>query len=91
MDEVAVAIGVIGKVQGVFFRESTRKMAEELGLKGTVRNLPDGSVHIEAQGPPASIDRLIEWCHHGPPRARVEQVQHEKIPLFGVKEFQVIR
>ena len=75
MDEVAVAINVIGKVQGVFFRESTRKMAEQLGLKGTVRNLPDGSVHIEAQGTPASIDRLMEWCHHGPPQARVDRLR----------------
>ncbi len=91
MDQVAVAIDVIGKVQGVFFRESTRKMAEELGLKGTVRNLPDGSVHIEAQGPANAIDRLIEWCHHGPPRARVDQVQHEKIHLFEMKEFNVVR
>ncbi|MCB0308894.1 MAG: acylphosphatase [Bdellovibrionales bacterium] len=63
-----------GKVQGVFFRATARDKARALELKGFVRNLPDGSVEIEAQGETALIEVFLRWCHNGPPQARVEKV-----------------
>lgn len=65
---------VSGKVQGVYFRHSTRLEAERLSLRGTVRNLPDGSVEVLAQGTPAAIEALRLWLHRGPALARVDKV-----------------
>ena len=59
-------IVVTGIVQGVFYRYSTKRKADELGLAGTVRNLPDGSVEIVCEGDEKEIERLIEWCRQGP-------------------------
>lgn len=69
-----VDIIVTGKVQGVFYRQSTRKKARSLGIKGTVRNLPDGSVQILAIGDDDRIEFLIQWCKQGPPKAMVVDV-----------------
>ena len=66
---------VSGKVQGVFFRASTREQALKLGLRGYARNLPDGRVEVLAQGDDRSIDALERWLHAGPPMARVNAVQ----------------
>ena len=63
-----------GIVQGVFYRYSTKRKADELGLAGTVRNLPDGSVEIVCEGDEKQIERLIEWCRQGPSGAFVENV-----------------
>jgi len=65
---------VKGRVQGVFYRQSTREKANSLGLSGWVRNLPDGQVEIEASGPRPSLDALIAWCDDGPPHATVDSV-----------------
>ena len=70
-----VKIRVHGKVQGVYFRASTMDTALELGITGFVRNEPDGSVYIEAEGSPEAVEGLIIWCNTGPPRARVEKVE----------------
>ncbi|MGM0552847.1 MAG: acylphosphatase [Pseudomonadota bacterium] len=66
---------VRGRVQGVFFRASTREQAEPLGLAGHARNLPDGSVEVLAVGAPEALDRLGEWLRQGPRMARVEAVE----------------
>lgn len=66
-----------GRVQGVFYRYSTREKAETLGLAGWVRNLSDGSVEASALGDRAKIESLIEWCRVGPPNARVTSVDVE--------------
>ncbi len=66
---------IYGYVQGVFFRACARDKALELGLTGYVRNLPDGSVELEAEGDEGSLRELISWCHQGPPEARVERVE----------------
>ena len=63
-----------GRVQGVGFRGSTVDEAREIGLTGWVRNLPDGSVELEAQGDAAQVAALLAWCEHGPPAARVTGV-----------------
>lgn len=68
-------IKVIGKVQGVFFRANTRKKAHELGIHGWVRNEPDGSVYIEAEGDLNQLNEFVSWCKTGPERARVDEVK----------------
>jgi len=66
---------VTGKVQGVFFRSSTREQALQLGLRGLARNLADGRVEVVAAGEPDAIKRLEAWLQQGPPLARVERVE----------------
>ncbi|NCT69495.1 MAG: acylphosphatase [Xanthomonadaceae bacterium] len=68
---------VSGKVQGVFFRASTRERALDLGLSGRATNLPDGRVDVIAEGAAAALDALEAWLHQGPPAARVESVVRE--------------
>ena len=65
---------VRGKVQGVWFRASTREQAERLGLAGHARNLADGSVDVLVAGDPGAIDALARWLQSGPPLARVDAV-----------------
>ena len=78
-----VFIKVYGKVQGVFFRQTTIAKAKKLSITGYTLNARDGTVEIMAQGTPQNIDELITWCHRGPERARVDkvdvQVVEEKI------------
>ena len=64
-----------GKVQGVWFRASTREQAQALGLRGHARNLVDGRVEVLAVGDAASINVLGQWLQHGPPLAQVERVE----------------
>lgn len=64
-----------GYVQGVFFRATARDKAMELGLTGYVRNLPDGSVEMAAEGEERALRELIGWCRQGPPEARVDRVE----------------
>jgi acylphosphatase len=66
---------VHGKVQGVFFRHSTRLEAERLAIWGVARNLPDGSVEVIARGTAAALQELRSWLHRGPAQARVDSVQ----------------
>lgn len=65
---------VSGKVQGVFFRASTREQAQRLGVRGYAKNLPDGRVEVLAVGETNAIDALERWLHEGPPMAQVERV-----------------
>jgi acylphosphatase len=65
---------VRGRVQGVAYRASTRHEARRLGLLGWVRNMPDGSVELEAQGPPDAVEQLLSWCRKGPSLAAVTSV-----------------
>jgi len=79
---------VSGRVQGVFFRASTRSEAERLGLAGIASNLDDGRVEVVASGPDAALDALEKWLRRGPPSARVDSVVRETIadrPLQGFR------
>ncbi len=76
-EKVRVHLRVEGRVQGVFFRASTLDQAIRLGLKGWVRNCPDGFVEVVAEGKRKKIDNLVDWCYHGPPGAHVLGVQLE--------------
>lgn len=78
MNDVARARLIVrGRVQGVFYRQSTKEEARRLGIMGWVRNQNDGSVAVEAVGPRTAVEELIKWCHKGPPSARVDAVDVE--------------
>ena len=66
---------VSGEVQGVFFRDSTRREAARRGVSGWVRNRADGAVEAVFEGPESAVGELVEWCRSGPPRADVRDVE----------------
>ena len=78
---------ISGKVQGVFYRASCQETAQRLGLTGWVRNLPDGSVEVLAQGEKEKIEKLIEWCRKGPDGAKVSGVEMEWQSILGQAPF----
>jgi acylphosphatase len=81
---------VRGLVQGVFYRHSTKRKAEEFHLTGGVRNLRDGRVEVICEGPEEAIGKLIEWCRHGPQGAVVEHVDVTWKEYTGeFKEFRI--
>ena len=82
-------VRIYGKVQGVWFRAHTKEMADKLGIKGWVRNVPDGSVEAVFEGDDESVEKIIEWCHHGPPLARVEGVEVEYEEPRGEEKFEI--
>jgi acylphosphatase len=84
-----LAIRVSGTVQGVFYRRSAASQAEELGLVGFVRNEPDGSVYIEAEGDESAIDAFLQWAEVGPPAAIVEDISTEELDPLGDTEFEI--
>ena len=74
---------ITGLVQGVFFRESTRREAERVGVLGWVRNLDGGGVEVVVEGSSAGVEALVAWCRHGPPDARVDTVSVDSGPATG--------
>ena len=70
---------VHGRVQGVFFRDYTRKKARELSLSGWVRNLPDGRVEAWLQGDAEVVSNMVTWCYDGPQWARVDDIAGEDV------------
>lgn len=74
---------VFGRVQGVGFRFTCCRQARALGLSGWVRNLPDDSVEIVAEGSPAALKALSDWCHRGPTFAEVERITETPEPALG--------
>lgn len=77
----AVEVHVRGRVQGVWFRASTRAEAERLGVHGWVRNLDDGSVEAHLQGDVRAVDEMVAWCRVGPSGASVSQVRLSDVPV----------
>ena len=71
---------VSGRVQGVFFRETCRRRADDEGVRGWITNRPDGRVEAEFEGDPAAVQRMVDWCRIGPPRADVRSVDVEPLP-----------
>ena len=87
-----MVLRIRGKVQNVWFRASAREQAQQLALTGWVANRPDGSVEVLAEGPRPKLERLMAWCHQGPPAASVNLVDPEWLPATGEFEiFQIIR
>lgn len=85
-----IVIRVTGKVQGVFFRSSACERAQSLGIVGFVRNEPDGSVYIEAQGKPDKLQKFVAWCHMGPAAALVRRVDVAASQLNDYTAFRVL-
>ncbi|MEC7988259.1 MAG: acylphosphatase [Myxococcota bacterium] len=69
-----IHVRVLGRVQGVYYRASTRDKATDLGLVGWVRNCSDGTVELVAEGQREDLQRLIDWCRQGPPISRVDDL-----------------
>jgi acylphosphatase len=80
---------VHGVVQGVFFRETTRRLAQEQGVSGWVRNTWEGTVEAVFEGPPEAVGRLVDFVHRGPPSARVERVEVFQEDEEGLSGFAV--
>ncbi|OEV03358.1 acylphosphatase [Streptomyces oceani] len=80
---------VTGAVQGVFFRDSCQRIAASHGVRGWVRNLPDGSVEAVFEGEPDGVGRLTEWTRTGPPAARVAEVRVTDEEPSGHSGFEV--
>ena len=85
----AVQARVTGRVQGVSFRWYTQEQAHGLGVTGWVRNEPDGSVLLHAEGEDAAVDALVTWCRTGPSTARVTDVAVRAAAEEGVSSFEV--
>jgi acylphosphatase len=80
---------IVGRVQGVWFRESCRDQAQTAGVAGSVRNLADGRVEVVLEGPPAAVDEVVAWCRRGPPRARVDGIEVVDEAPVGEQGFRV--
>jgi len=80
-----------GRVQGVFFRQSTKQQADALGLTGWVKNLPDGCVACSASGPESLLEEFEVWLHQGPPEARVTEIDARQAEFEPGTRFDVLR
>ena len=89
MSMVRVELNIRGRVQGVFFRQSTKQTAVRLGVTGWVRNNPDGSVQAVFEGEKDAVAEAITWCHQGPPAADVTAVDIDRQEYRG--EFETFR
>ena len=82
-------IVVRGRVQGVFFRDTTRRRAESLGVAGWAANRPDGTVEVVAEGEPDAVERLVDFLREGPRRADVDDVDVSEEQPEGLSGFDV--
>jgi acylphosphatase len=89
MAEPARRVRVTGRVQGVFFRAWTQSQARELGVRGWVRNCPDGSVEAHLEGDDAAVKALIQRLSEGPPSAQVDDVDVKETVSDGASRFEV--
>lgn len=84
-------IKVYGRVQGVFFRASSKTKADEMGIRGFVRNERDETVYIEAEGEEENLKKFIDWCGQGPKYAIVERRETNEAEVKDFKTFMVLR
>lgn len=90
-DRTRAHVFVSGRVQGVFYRATTRETARERGVDGWVRNLADGRVEAVFEGPEDAVESVVEWCHEGSPAASVENVDVEFEDPQGTDGFEIRR
>ena len=86
---IARRVRVHGRVQGVFFRDSTRSEAASRGIVGWVRNCPDGTVQAWFEGDEEAVESMVSWCSDGPSRADVDTVDAEHVEPEGLSGFEV--
>ncbi len=91
MTRTRAHVFVSGRVQGVFYRATTRDTAESNAVDGWVRNLDDGRVEAVFEGSEAAVEEMVEWCHTGSPAATVEDVEVEYEEPQGEDGFRVRR
>ena len=91
MNTLSYRIIITGRVQQVGFRFYTQQKALDLGISGSVQNLPDGSVMVVAYGPEKAMLEFISWLHRGPSRAMVTNVDLQEIPFEPVSGFRIAR
>lgn len=91
MEVKHIAIKVSGKVQGVSFRAVTKVVADQMGVRGMIRNEKDGSVYIEAEGDDTLLEVFIDWCNEGTDRAKVENVEVTPGELKNYQNFEIIK
>jgi len=85
-----VHVVISGRVQGVWFRATTKQKAEQLGLAGWVRNTSDGNVEAVFEGEENCVQKILDWCHHGPPFSKVENVEvKNESPTNGFDSFSI--
>ena len=90
-DKARVRVLIEGRVQGVFFRASTRDEARARGLAGWARNLPDGRVEALFEGDKRVVENMLTWCQKGPPYAYVDRVEEEWQPYQGdLTDFRIV-
>jgi acylphosphatase len=88
-DTVRRRVTIRGDVQGVFFRETTRRMATEAGVSGWVTNRRDGTVEAVFEGAAEAVEQLVEFCREGPTAATVERVDVREEPPEALSGFEV--
>ena len=86
-----IRLTIKGRVQGVFYRATAKDVADQLGVKGWIKNLSDKNVEIRATASEELLQKLIDWCKQGPPKARVEEVIAEELSLEEFNGFRIIR
>jgi acylphosphatase len=80
-----------GKVQGVFYRATAKKIADELNLTGWIKNTKDGNVEAAATGNEEQLKEFMNWCKQGPEHAKVEEVIIEQKPIIFFDTFEITR
>jgi len=86
-----VRLVIKGKVQGVFYRATAKDIADQLGIKGWIKNLPDRNVEIRATATEDTLQKFIDWCKQGPPKASVDEVIVEELSAGEFNGFRIIR
>ena len=84
-----INIKLFGRVQGIFFRVTAKRMAKKLEIKGFVKNIDDGSLYIEAEGKEESLEKFIFWCKKGPKNAKVDNYEIANGEFEGFESFEI--
>lgn len=86
-----INIKITGKVQGVGFRFTTKVVADQMGVRGMIKNEKDGSVYLEAEGDEMLLEVFLEWCNEGPDRSQIENVEVTEGELKNYRNFEIIK
>ncbi|MNL28031.1 Acylphosphatase [compost metagenome] len=84
-------IKITGKVQGVSFRAVTKVVADQMGIRGMIRNEKDGSVYIEAEGDDTLLEVFMDWCNEGTDRSKIENVTSTPGVVKNYQDFEIIK
>jgi acylphosphatase len=82
---------VRGKVQGIGYRFGTKAVADQLGVRGTIKNMPEGHVAIEAEADPFNLEMFLDWCNEGPDGAEVTSIETHEGELKNYRNFEIIK